>query len=743
MRKNLKYFLISLMIILMPDLIIAQTKLEGKIYDTSDSDQLGLPGASIFWEGTTVGTSTNVAGVFSIRRLKQNTRLVISFVGYKTDTITIGPEETYIKHSLSQNNEINEIFVYGKAVGTHINKIDPILTLNITGAELRKAACCNLSESFETNASVDVNYTDAATGAKQIQLLGLAGNYTQILTENIPAMYGLASAYGLNYIPGPWMESIQVSKGTSSVRNGYESIAGQLNVEYKKPATSEKVYVNGFLSDAGRQEINANTSVILNKNWSTLLMTHAENQNGMSDHNKDGFRDEPDVKQYHIFNRWDYLTDVSDFRAGIKYLEEERLGGQLSYKNNDQNTWSDGFGINIRTKRFEAFTKAGGVFMKDRSMSVGWIQNIAMHNQNSLYGPRQYDGTQKSYYTNMLYQWNPLLSKHTLDAGFSYKYDLYSENLDALKLDRKESVPGMFIQYTYADTAKITVVAGLRVDNHNLYGTLVTPRIHLRYVIFPRLTLRASIGKGYRSANVLAENSYLLASSRNMIIASDLRIEEAWNTGLSLTGNIPVSGKVLKLSSEFFHTNFVNQIITDLDSSVDNVRFYNLQGKSYSNVLQFEASGQFLEGLDLLIAWRWNDVKMTFNDTLRSKPLVSRYKGLFTLSYLNHLRKWQYDYTLQLNGPGRVPSTNSNPEMYRRPHSFNAFTVMNIQVTRNFKKWQIYAGVENFLDYTQHMPIISADDPFGEYFDSGLIWGPVHGRKIYAGFRFLLNRDIE
>ena len=743
MMKNFKFLFITLMLFIAPGLMMGQRKIEGKIYDRSDRDMMGLPGASLYWEGTTVGTSANAAGIFNIKRVKQTSRLIISFVGYKSDTITVGPDEKYIKHPLVQENELDGIVVYGKSVGTHINKIDPILTMNITGAELRIAACCNLSESFETNASVDVNYTDASTGAKQIQLLGLAGNYTQILMENIPAMYGLASTYGLNYIPGPWMESIQVSKGTSSLRNGYESIAGQINVEYKKPATSEKVYVNGFLSDAGRQEVNANTSVILNNNWSTMLMVHAENQSGMNDNNKDGFRDEPGVKQSHLFNRWDYLTDVSDFRVGIRYLEEERMGGQLSYKNNEQDTYSDGFGINIRTKRFEAFTKAGRVFMKDRSMSIGWIQNAAFHNQNSFFGLTQYEGTQKSYYSNLLYQWNPLFSKHTLDAGFSYKYDLYNETLNALNLDRNESVPGVFIQYTYADTSKITVVAGLRVDEHNLYGTLLTPRLHLRYVIAANLTLRASTGKGYRSANVLAENSYLLASSRNMIIASDLGIEEAWNLGLNLTGNLHVFGNVLKFSSEFFHTNFVNQIITDLDSDVNGVWFYNLQGKSYSNVLQFEASSRITEGLDVQVAWRWNDVKMTFSDTLLSKPLVSRYKGLFTISYLTHLRKWQYDYTLQLNGPGRVPSTDTNPEMYRRPDSFKAFAVMNIQVTRNFRKWQIYAGGENLLNFTQANPIIAADDPFGEYFDSGLIWGPIHGRKIYAGFRFILNRELD
>jgi outer membrane cobalamin receptor len=667
----------------------------------------------------------------------------VSFIGYKSDTIIVSKDDEYIKASLHQDNELGEVLVFGRAPGAHISKTNPVLTVNITGAELRKAACCNLSESFETSASIDVNYTDAATGAKQIQLLGLAGNYTQILTENVPTMYGLASAYGLNYIPGPWMESIQVAKGTSSVRNGYESIAGQLNIEYKKPSTSEKVYVNGFLSDAGKQELNANASVNLNKKWSTEILAHAENQSGMSDHNKDGFRDEPDVKQYHFINRWDYLSDKGDIRLGINYLEENRLGGQIAYKPYSNDTWSDGFGIDIKSRRFEAFSKAGKIFGAGKSMSLGWIQNYSWHSQDSYFGYRNYSGTQNSYYTNLLYQWIPNMSRHTIDAGLSYKYDLYDEMLDAAQLGKKESVPGAFFQYTYADTSRMTVVAGIRADNHNLYGMLITPRIHARYEIAHGIVLRASAGKGYRSANILAENSFLLASSRQMVIAGNLNIEEAWNTGVSLSGDVNVGGKPLKLSAEYFHTGFVNQIITDLDADVNQVRFYNLNGRSYSNVTQFEASIQPVEGLDLLAAWRINDVMMTIDDVLRTKPLVSRYKGLFTASWLTHLRKWQFDYTFQFNGPGRVPSTFSNPEAYRMPDSFKAFPVMNGQITRNFKKFQVYLGSENILDFTQHMAIIDASDPFGDYFDASLIWGPVHGRKIYGGFRFFINRDTE
>ncbi len=740
---KIKLYILIAGLFTVPLLVLGQDKLEGKISDAADKDEMGLPGANVVWAGTTVGATANAAGYFSIKHVKNVDKLVISFVGYKTDTITVAPEQDYIKHSLEQQNEMSEVVIVGRAPGTYINRIDPVMTVNITGAELCKAACCNLSESFETNASVDVNYADAATGAKQIQLLGLAGTYTQILAENIPSVYGLNTAYGLNYIPGPWMESIQISKGTSSVRNGYESMAGQINVEYKKPRTSEKFYMNGFLSDAGRKEVNANSSLLMNNRLSTMLMVHGELQNSVSDHNDDGFRDEPDIVQYNLFNRWDYMTERFTFRSGIKILGEERIGGQFTYKPGNEDTWTNGFGIDINTRRYEGFTKVGGVFGKEQTMSLGWIQNIAYHSQESFFGHKSYDGTQQTYYSNVLFQWNPGLSRHTIDAGFSYKYDNYEELLDSLSFDRKESVPGLFAQYTYTDSAKMTLIAGVRADFHNLYGTLITPRLHLRYVINPVFTIRASIGKGFRASNVLAENAFLLASSRTMQIAGDLDIEEAWNTGLSLAASIPAGARTIRISGEAYRTSFLNQVITDMDADVNEVRFYNLEGKSFSNVLQVEASSTIFEGFDLLAAWRWNDVKMTIDGMLRDKPLTGKYKGLLTASWLTHLRKWQFDYTLQLNGPGRIPSTSANPEIYRRDDTFKSYVVMNAQVTRNFRKWNIYVGSENLTNFMQHEPVIAAEDPFGGYFDSSLIWGPVHGRKIYAGFRIFFNRDLE
>lgn len=750
----MKHLFTVFFILLMPLSAIAQKHVEGKVITAGvdgASGGEGLPGANVVWAGSSIGTSTNTAGYFTLRRIKGQDLLVASFIGYTSDTVRIDPGIEYVEIFLEEDNMIDAVTVIGRATGAHIDRETTIATVNITAAELCKAACCNLSESFVTNASVDVSYSDAATGAKQIQLLGLAGSYVQILTENIPSVYGLGAAYGLSYVPGPWMESIQISKGTSSVRNGNESITGQINVEYKKPATSEAIFLNGFVSDAGRIETNANASVILDKHWSTMLLGHGETQSGASDHNNDGYRDEPDVRQYSFMNRWDYLTSNITFRTAIKYMKEQRTGGEFAYDRNDLNTWDSGYGINMGTERAEAFTKLGGVFGPSDNMSVGWIQSVTFHEMKTWLGYKRYDATQKSYYTNLLYQYFPA-EKHTVDAGVSYRYDHYDELRAAfspledqvitdLPAETVESVPGIFIQYTYTDSAKVTLLTGLRYDFYRNHGAKFTPRIHLRYEITPHITLRASAGKGYRTVHVMAENLYYLASSREIEIADNLDIEEAWNAGLNLTGYFHIGNRELRVTGEAYRTSFVKQIVTDLDSDINRVSFYNLNGKSYSNVLQLEAQMQPVTGLDITTAWRWNDVWQTIGGELRKKPLTSRWKGLLTASYTTRMRKWQFDYTLQYNGPGRIPSTMANPEPYRRHDYFNAYPVMNAQVTKYFRKWSIYIGAENITGSRQHEAIIAADDPFGQYFDASMIWGPVHGRKLYAGFRLALERS--
>jgi len=185
----------------------------------------------------------------------------------------------------------------------------------------------------------------------------------------------------------------------------------------------------------------------------------------------------------------------------------------------------------------------------------------------------------------------------------------------------------------------------------------------------------------------------------------------------------------------------MNQLVVDADQSVDAVYFYNLDGKSYANNFQVEAKYEIIRGLDMVAAWRINDVKTTINGELVDRPLRSKYKGLLNLSYATPLKKWQFDFTTQFNGKGRIPSTVANPVEYQRPDSFDPYQIMNGQVTKYFRTWSVYIGVENLANFTQSNPIIAGDEPFGEYFDSSLIWGPVMGRKIYFGLRFSIDRE--
>lgn len=745
----------------------AQT-VSGKVYGvTQDGKKDVLPGVNIYWAYSLQGTTSDIQGNFKItlsRNIPVNGEdahkghpneghpdgrdddgdnhkehmLVFSFIGYQKDTIHVHESMKQVEIVLASDEYLEGVEIAARQKGSHISRMDPILTQNISGAELHKAACCNLSESFETNASVDVHYSDALTGARQIQLLGLAGIYSQLMTENIPNYYGLANSFGLMYVPGTWMESIQVSKGTAAVVNGYESITGQINVEYKKPDASEKIYVNGFVDSDGRLESNMNAATKLSDRWSTMIFGHASNNSHRDDHNGDGFLDHPLYTQYNVFNRWKYATENFTTQFGFQYINEERTGGQEDFHLGDERIVTNPYGLNIATQRAQAFWKGGYIFSRPTT-SLGILNSYTWHEQNSFYGLRTYDAEQNSYYGNVIFNSYIGNTQHSYSTGVSYRYDNYAESLNDSTFGMKESVPGVFFQYTYSNPDKVTFIAGLRADFHNLYGTFYTPRVHLRYVLTPKTTVRLSAGKGYRTAKVLAENSSLLASSRQIITHGALQQEEAWNYGINLTHYFDIRGKELTLSADFYRTDFINQIVVDVDSDVHEINIYNLNGRSFSNSFQVEASYELIKRLDVVAAFRINDVKVTYNDELKQKPLVNRYKGLLTLSYATNLNKWQFDFTTQLNGDGRLPDTQMSPPEYRRPETYSPYTILNAQVTRYFKRWSIYAGGENLLNYTQENPVVAANDPYGPNFDASMVYGPIMGVKVYAGFRFAID----
>lgn len=616
--------------------------------------------------------------------------------------------------------------------------------------ELFRAACCNLGESFSTNPSVDVSYDDAATGAKQIKLLGLSGTYVQMLTETLPAFRGAAAPYALGYVPGTWMKAINVSKGAASVKNGYESITGQIDIDYLKPQDDEKINVNLYGDLQRRFEANADANVHLSDKLFTNLLLHYENRFKEHDGNHDGFQDMPKVEQYNLSNRWRLTMPAYIMHAGVNMLSEKRGSGQLVHGHQNA-IGCEPYRIDIQTNRYEAYMKHAFIINPEKQMNIAFMANASIHNQSGVFGNeewRTYDVNEKNVNAQLMYE-TTFDEHHALSTGFSLLYDHLSQdyrlvpvgiNLMSEKKNNveEETVPGAYAQYTYTLGNTITAMAGIRLDHSSLYGTFITPRAHIKWQPADIVSFRVSAGKGYRTPHFLAENSFLLSSGRVLKIDENLKQEKAWNYGLSAAFVIPVGEKSLKLNAEYYYTDFLMQTVANYDKEQESIVVENLDGKSYSHVFQVDASYELLRGLDATVAYRRNDVKCTYDGKLMEKPLTSRYKALVSLGYKTPLELWLIDVTLQLNGGGRLPLSSAPNGGVEYPVRYGAFEQLSAQITRRFRHVDVYFGGENLTGYRQKNPIRGAENPWSVAFDPTLIYAPVEGAMVYAGVRIKL-----
>jgi len=729
--------LILFTLTLLPLHFSAQTT-KGRVI--SGTNKTPLPGANVYWLNTSKGTSTNQNGQFEIENINLPQKLVGSFVGYKNDTVlvTTGNSQEII-FQLEESILLNEVIVTANEPSTFMSMRPAIPVENITSKELKKAACCNLSESFETNASVDVAITDAVSGSKKVQMLGLDGIYTQILFENMPFLRGLSSSNGLNFVPGTWVESMQITKGSGSVVNGYESMAGQINIEFLKPEEHEKLFINLYASNQQRYEANIHLAQKISKKLSNLLFIHANTVQSKTDMNNDGFYDMPQNKQLNVFNRWNVNSDKWESKSGVKIMWEDRISGQTDFNKNIEQKNQNAYGIGINNRLLEGFTKNGFLFPEKPNKSIGTIINGKIHQQEMFFGNRKYNGIEQNVNANIIHQSMLFNTFNTLKAGASFMYDDYKENYNDSLFNRTEIVPGIFTEYTYNDEVKFSVVAGVRADMHNLYGLRITPRLHLKYNIFKETVLRASIGQGLRVANVFVENSAVFASSRTVILKSPLMPENAINTGGSLLHKFTIGGRDASFVVDYFYTYFLNQVVVDLDFNPQQVLFYNLNGESYSHSTQTEVNFYAFEGFEIKAAYKFYNVETTYNGILLSRPLVPKNRVLLGISYETVNEKWKFDAAANYFDKSRLPNTSTNPDIHKRSSLSTPYTLLHLQVTKVFKHLEAYLGGENMLNFIQPNAIISPNEPFGKYFDASLMWAPVNGRMFYGGIRFKIK----
>ena len=742
---------------------------KGYVYgNRSGGSKEALSFASVFWMGSANAVQTDNRGYFSIDHRANNSRfLIASFIGFKADTLEITDFTKEIIFTLSEHNELEAAVVTTRQEGNYLSKIAPIRTEVISTAGLYKMACCNLAESFENSASVSVGYSDAVTGARQIRLLGLSGIYTQMSDENRPSMRGLLTPFGLGYVPGQWLESIQIAKGPGSVMNGYEAITGQINMEYRKPTLNQPLFVNLFFANSMRTEANIASSLqFKNNKWFTTLLAHFSTDPKPHDGNHDGFLDEPLTLQYNFANRWLYAADNGiQWRFGFRALYETREAGQDAHMTgalpNPQHDYTPLplWKSNIKNKGINFYSKVGiplaspGAETSATPPSLAFVVDYTYHALDSFFGmeEKSYNATGNSIFANLMLQFG-IKEAHRFNFGLSGHFDDIDETLaipfahpDALAftlsphpfsaLGRKEHSWGAYGEYTLNQNDKFLFVLGSRIDYNNIYGWIFTPRANIKFDFSENLIFRASGGRGHRSSNLIADNLGILSTGRWIMIDNKLDMEQAWTYGANLTGYFKLGyGERSSISFDYFRTDFQKQVLVDQERNTEFVWFYNLNGSSFTNTFQVDLMLEPIERLSLLTTFRYTDARVHLEGQgVVERPLMNKFKGVFNVQYATRMNIWTFDATAQLNGPSRLPR-------FVNDDYSPIYPMFYAQITRKFRSLDVYVGGENLGNYKQPLPIINSEHPFSQDFNATVIWGPLMGIKVYAGLRFTIYK---
>jgi len=639
-----------------------------------------------------------------------------------------------------RQDSLDATIVVARQSGGYLSKVKDIRTEVITAAGLCKMACCNLSESFENSASVTVGYADAVTGARQIRLLGQSGVYTQMLDENRPVMRGLSAPWGLNYIPGQWLESIQIAKGSTSVINGVESMTGQINMEHRKPTDEKPLYVQASYMSDTKADMNVISSLQLDElqKWSTVILAHVDGNFKAMDHNGDGFMDDPRQLNFALSNRWLYFgQDGVQVRFGIRAIRDDRTGGQM-----DESGWRS----NIRNRSLNGYMKLGVPVSEDGNRSIALVTDYTYQDLRSNFDYRRYDAGQHSAFANLMYQ-DLSYEHHRFTLGLSEMFDYYGETIIGMPVNTALSDLGLYGEYSFHSEDVFSAIVGLRGDWYNGSGIRFTPRLTLKWSPVESVVFRANGGRGLRYSNPILDNIGVM--STNKVITGDYTehiLEDSWTFGANVTWYLPFDdNKKAYLSLDYFRTMFTEQMLYDNDGSINFYKLSSLDGGiSHTDNIQLDFSAEPIRGFTMTLTGRYTDARQTSlcqSDNI--KPMASRYKAVLNLQYATRLDKWIFDFTASLNGPCRVwDFMRGMNGMYTEGYS-PVYPLLYAQVTKRFKNFDIYIGGENLTGYTQPDPIVSAGDTSSSTFDASCIWGPLMGIRIYGGVRLTLWKTVK
>lgn len=742
-------YILSFFGLLLANIVNAQ-HINGTIYS---SDNKALDGATVRWLDGTVGAYSNTEGKFDLEPEKGKTKIIASFLGFQNDTISIKNTQDKLKIVLKSVLKLDEVTIAAKRQDQFVSTLKTRNVESVNSLELKNAPCCSLAESFETNATVDVVQTDAVTGTKEIQMLGLKGLYTQILLENRPDLSGIASSYSMDFIPGSWIEAIQISKGASTVANGYQSITGQINVELVKPFSDKAIFVNGFANHEGRYEANVHLNHNYHSPWSQGLLLHTSGQQFRGDQDEDGFIDNVLRSTYTGMYRLFYSGSIINAQFNALVLDDNRKSGQFAH-DSELDSQGSYYHILQNNKRYEAFGKVAYLGLKGKQESIGFQWHAFQHQLDNTFGLRDLAAKETEMRATLLYKNNLINDDNTITAGITGIYNKSNQSFDGQNIDLNDNTGGLHAEYTYGSSVaceeddkplfwkNFGLILGMRLDNHATNGWFVVPRLNLKYNFTDNSIVRLSAGRGLRRGKPFTDYINRMANNKQWVVEPDLQLEDAWNLGGNFTQNFTVAERSGQLTVDLYNVNFKNQMILDADADIHKILVYNLKGKSHSTTLQIAGQYELLNGLNLRAAYKYSQVEIDYQKGYRQAIFIPKDRWLFNLNYKTSDKKWIFNTIANYTGTMRLPDSGDVPSNISNISSDNtkAYWRFDFQVTRSFANFEIYSGVENITDYRQDNPILQNDMPFGEYFDAGRVYAPLNGRMFNIGFRYWIDQ---
>jgi len=734
--------------------IYSQNIIEGQISYSNDlGENTPLIGVSIYWKDTSIGTLSDIDGKFKISKTNLTNELIFKFLGFNDKLINV-ENQNFLNIIMTENeNTLDEVIVNKKKKTLQKSYFKTQNITNVSSDELLKAACCNISESFETNPSIDVNYSNAITGVKQVKMLGLESPYLLITEENIPMIRGASQVYGLSFIPGTWVESMQITKGSGSVVNGFESISGQINVELKKPYSDTPFFINVYSNTMGRNEINLHANKIINDKLSTGFYLHGNKNSNVNDKNNDGFLDNPKSEAFNFFNRWQYINPQKGTVSflGIRYMKDEKIIGENTTKFDLNDKVREPWIGEINTNRLDSNFKYGYVNPSIPYQSLGFQMAYSNHDQKSFFGLRKYDINQRSFYSSIIY--NSIIGNtlNKIKLGLNYSYDDFDETVNTqssliekfadVLYNRIDKSIGGFFEYSYDSMDYVSLIAGVRYDLHNNLGNFFTPRIHLRYQPFEKSVFRLSLGTGRKSSNIFSENQNVFATGREIKILNNsgkfygLEPEKAFNYGISFRQGFFINNREADITFDYYVTDFDNQVVVDWETQGE-FSFYNLDGESFAKSLQVDFEYEINDNILLKSTYKNFNVKKQYKSGFYQNPLTPKNRFFTNIEASTNESKngskWKFDLTYNWIGKQRLPS---HSELDNFNGNSPSYSLINSQITKVYSdKFEIYVGGENIGAYSQSNPILG--NPFGTDFDTSLIYAPIHKALFYVGLRF-------